>query len=101
MPLMDMQSLGVEGRVELLLTQGKIVDNKNKPEAKIYGGNYVEGKSGLEINLTAPSIKFGSGNFTVNPSGHITAKGGGTIAGWNINNSALYDGSSTGDNGHA
>lgn len=91
---------GVEGKGRIIIDPGKIVDNKNQPEAKIYGGNYVEGKSGLEINLTAPSIKFGSGNFKVDPSGYITAKGGGTIAGWKINNSALYDGSNTGKDAH-
>ena len=83
---------GVEGKGRIIIDPGKIVDNKNKPEAKIYGGNYVEGKSGLEINLTAPSIKFGSGNFTVNPDGHITAKGGGTIAGWDISDTKLTKG---------
>lgn len=91
---------GIEGKGQIIIDPGKIVDNQNKPEAKIYGGNYVDGESGLEINLTAPSIKFGSGNFKVNPNGHITAKGGGTIAGWNINNSAIHNGPKTTAGGH-
>lgn len=83
---------GVEGNGQIIIDPGKVVDNKNQPEAKIYGGNYIEGKSGLEINLIAPSIKFGSGNFKVDPNGYITAKGGGTIAGWNISDNQLTKG---------
>ena len=83
---------GVKGKGQIIIDPGKIVDNKNQPEAKIYGGNYVEGQSGLEINLTAPSITFGSGNFKVNSDGHITAKGGGTIAGWKISDTKLTKG---------
>jgi len=41
------------------------------------------------IDLKTPEIKFGSGNFSVNKDGHLTAKGGGSIAGWNIENSKL------------
>ena len=37
-------------------------------------------------------MKFGTGNFEVSPQGHITAKGGGTIAGWNIADKELYQG---------
>jgi hypothetical protein len=43
----------------------------------------------MMIDLTTPEIKFGNGNFSVNSSGHLTAKGGGSIAGWNIGNSTL------------
>ena len=51
--------------------------------------------SGMQINLSAPEIRFGSGNFVVNSKGHITAKGGGSIANWNINDTQIYKGSST------
>ena len=37
--------------------------------------------SGMLIDLTTPRIIFGSGNFRVDPDGHIYAKGGGEIAG--------------------
>lgn len=57
--------------------------------ATIYGGNYIEGESGLLIDLTTPAIKFGSGNFEVTPEGYLTAKGGGSIAGWEIGETTL------------
>lgn len=47
-------------------------------------------KSGMMIDLTTPKIEFGSGNFKVSPEGYITAVGGGTIAGWKINDSQIY-----------
>lgn len=63
--------------------------NKNKPTN--YGSSNYNGQ-GLLIDLTTPEIRFGSGNFIVNKEGHITAKGGGTIAGWNIDDDALFTG---------
>ena len=36
-----------------------------------------------------PYIKYGSGNFMVDAQGHITARGGGTIAGWKITDDYL------------
>ena len=47
-------------------------------------------KGGMLIDLTTPEIKFGTGNFSVTKEGHITAKGGGTIAGWEIDDNNLY-----------
>lgn len=61
--------------------------NKNKPTN--YGSSNYNGQ-GLLIDLTTPEIRFGSGNFVVNKEGHITAKGGGTIAGWNIDDTKIY-----------
>lgn len=51
--------------------------------------------AGMMINLSKPYIKFGSGNFEVNSNGHLTAKGGGSIAGWQIGDSVLTGGSTT------
>lgn len=45
---------------------------------------------GMLIDLTTPQIKFGNGNFSVNSDGHLTAKGGGEIAGWKISDTKLY-----------
>lgn len=45
---------------------------------------------GMIIDLSTPQIGFGSGDFTVNKYGHIVAKGGGQIAGWNITDNRLY-----------
>lgn len=39
---------------------------------------------GMLIDLSKPAITYGSGNFSVNEEGQLTAKGGGTIAGWKI-----------------
>lgn len=44
--------------------------------SKIYGGNYQNNNSqGMLIDLNTPEIKYGNGNFTVNSSGKLTAKG--------------------------
>lgn len=40
--------------------------------------------NGMLIDLTTPQIKFGNGNFSVTKDGYLTAKGGGSIAGWKI-----------------
>ena len=41
------------------------------------------------IDLSTPQIKFGSGKFEVSDQGHLTARGGGSIAGWNIGETQL------------
>lgn len=69
------------------------------PQGSIYSGNYynyddnglpkTEKGQGLLIDLTKPEIKFGSGNFSVDKDGNMTAKGNGTIAGWKIGTDKL------------
>ena len=49
-----------------------------------------ENGAGMLIDLTTPQIKYGNGNFKVDKNGHVTAKGGGQIAGWNINDTQIY-----------
>lgn len=49
-----------------------------------------ENNAGMLIDLTTPQIKYGNGNFKVDENGHVTAKGGGQIAGWNINDTQIY-----------
>ena len=49
-------------------------------------------KYGMLIDLTSARIVWGNGNFSVDENGHITAKGGGTIAGFNIDNDSIYTG---------
>lgn len=79
-------TFGVNGK-------GQIVIDPTSNRAQIYSGNYsTSEKTGLMIDLTTPEIKYGSGNFVVNKDGHLTAKGGGTIAGWNISDDGLYIG---------
>ena len=65
-----------------------------KDQAVIKSGDYSkENLSGMEIQFSnQPHIKFGSGKFEVNPEGHIHAAGGGDIAGWQLDNNALYKG---------
>ena len=48
---------------------------------------------GMLIDLTTPKIEWGNGNFIVDVNGHLTAKGGGTIAGFNIDDDSIYTGS--------
>ena len=54
--------------------------------------SYPNGK-GMKIKFSqdgdGPYIRYGSGRFTVDENGNITAKGGGTIANWKISNDAL------------
>ena len=68
------------------------------PAGSIFSSNYYNyayGKpdslrnEGMLINLVEPSIQFGSGNFVVNSIGHLTAKGGGSVAGWKITDTQL------------
>lgn len=74
--------------------KGQITIDPTKNDARIYSGNFVyepDGTgTGMEIDLTTPQIRFGSGNFEVNKEGHLTAKGGGSIAGWQIIDTELY-----------
>ena len=67
---------------------------KNKPTNYNYDETtqkYTnQSENGMLIDLTTPRIVFGSGNFRVEPNGHLTAKGGGEIAGWKIGDTKLY-----------
>ena len=87
---------------------GQIIIDPNTDKALLYSSNYWknydekgkptnysstnENSAGMLIDLTTPQIKFGNGNFAVNSSGHLTAKGGGSIAGWTIGDTALTKG---------
>ena len=63
----------------------------------IKSGDYsTTNKTGMQIDLTTPEIRFGSGRFSVNEEGKLTAKGGGEIAGWSIGTKELSNGDRTG-----
>ena len=47
--------------------------------------------TGMMIDLSTPQIKFGSGNFELDKNGHIIARGGGSIGGWQITDHAMYN----------
>lgn len=50
-------------------------------------------KPGMQIQFSGqPHIYFSSGNFMVDDKGKITARGGGSIAGWNIDDKTLSKG---------
>ena len=68
----------------------KNYDTKTGLPTSYNSGN--ENGQGALIDLTTPQIRWGNGNFKVDKNGHITAKGGGTIAGWNIDDTALFTG---------
>lgn len=80
-----------------------IIDVNNKNGAKIKSGDYTgptgnrqkdKEKTGMQIQFAGqPHIYFSSGNFKVDSQGHITARGGGNIAGWQIRDNKLFNGS--------
>ena len=72
-------------------TTAKIVIDPSEGIATISSDNFKTGTNGqgMMINLSEPSITFGSGGFKVDSSGHMTAKGGGNIAGWTISDDTL------------
>ena len=58
-------------------------DENGKPQAIITGGSYSEGNNGtgMEINLSAPSITYGNHKFMVNEDGILTCTDA-NINGW-------------------
>ena len=55
---------------------GQIRIDPSTNEALLTSGNYdEEAGTGMIINLSEPSIKFGSGNFKVDKNGNVVAKG--------------------------
>ena len=82
----------IQGRDLALIYSGNYPINQFKENGynvtKI-GNNHRNTNSGMIIDLSTPQIGFGSGNFTVNSKGQITARGGGQIAGWKITDTSL------------
>lgn len=74
--------------------KGQITIDPTQNTARIYSGNFYYNSNGsgtgMEIDLTTPRIRFGSGNFEVSKEGHLIAKGGGSIGGWSITDTELY-----------
>ena len=59
-------------------------DKNKEPQAIITGGSYLESEgngTGMEINLSAPSITYGNHKFMVSEGGILTCKGA-NINGW-------------------
>lgn len=85
---------------------GKIIIDVSKPEGAVIKSNDYQTpssdknrtekdkiKKGMQIQFSGqPHIYFSSGNFMVDSSGRITARGGGNIAGWNIDDNSLSKG---------
>lgn len=59
-----------------IANQGQIIIDPTDGRATIRSGNYINGSSGMEIDLTAPSIKYGNGNFYVDEKGELNASVG-------------------------
>lgn len=88
--------------------KAQVIIDPNQDKAKLYSGDFYktydsktglpsysssnESGTGAMIDLTTPEIRWGNGNFIVNTNGHIIAKGGGKIAGWSIDDTALFTG---------
>lgn len=80
-------------------TSSKVIIDPTENRAILKSGNYNgfyndadipdEQKKGMQIDLENSVIDFGSGNFHINAAGHLTAKGGGSIAGWKIQDEVL------------
>ena len=62
-----------------------------------YNGQADQG-TGMLIDLTSARIVWNNGNFSVDENGHLTAKGGGTLAGFNIDDDSIYTGSKNSSN---
>lgn len=92
-------TFGTSGEGQIQIVPGK--------QAIIQSGNYsTTDKTGMQIDLTTPAIKWGNGKFFVNQDGIltavdgnfegiITAKSGGSIAGWVIGDTTLTGGNLT------
>ena len=82
---------------------GQIILDPSKKEAIIQSGNFnTTAKTGMQINLTEPSIIFGSGNFSVDSTGKLKASNvdltgkitaeEGFLGGWSISKGGItYD----------
>lgn len=75
-------TFGKAGRGQIIFSP-----NEGENDAILRSGNYKEKTSeeegaGMQINLSAPSIDFGNGHFSIN-------KETGTIAGWEFNKTSL------------
>lgn len=79
---------------------GQIILNPGADTAIIKSGNYIAGTSGMQIDLSTPSINWGNNNFSVDAngivhavngvfSGTITAGSGSNIAGFEITSSSI------------
>ena len=77
---------------------GQIKIVASSGQGTIESGDYNQSnKTGMKIKFSSsgsdgdgPYIKYGSGHFSVDKNGNITAKGGGTIAGWTITDKELW-----------
>ncbi len=84
---------GRAGAGQIIIDPGDPTNEREGQDAIIRGGSYsTTDKTGMEINFgTDPYIKYGSGNFEVNPQGILTARGAdvrGPISSSSVN---LYD----------
>ena len=80
---------------------GQIILDPSSNKAQIKSGDYkasignIAG-TGMLIDLTEPSIRFGNGNFTLDKTGKLTTRNivatGGTVGGWTITSDRLYSG---------
>lgn len=80
--------------------KGQIIIDPQKDRAMIYSGDYKltnlttnaiqnDGK-GLMIDLSKPYIQYGNRNFSVDENGHLIAKGGGSIGGWQFDDYCIW-----------
>ena len=74
---------------------GQIKIVASSGQGTIESGDYNQSnKTGMKIKFSSdgdgPYIKYGSGHFSVDKNGNITAQGNGKIAGWNIDYDKIF-----------
>lgn len=74
---------------------GQIKIVASSGQGTIESGDYNQSnKTGMKIKFSSdgdgPYIKYGSGHFSVDENGNITAQGNGKIAGWNIDYDKIF-----------
>ena len=82
---------GQKNQAQIILDPTQ-TNSAGRKVAQIRSGNYdTTNGTGLLIDLSTPEIKYGSEDFQVDENGHMTARGGGQIAGWGINDTAIFN----------
>lgn len=83
-------SFGKSGSGQIIIDGEKSIITGGGYDESLYNKEiaYDKNEQGMRIDLNG-DIRFGSKNFLVNKEGHLTARNGGSIAGWEIGKTTL------------
>lgn len=82
-----------KGQIEIDVQNQAIIRSGDYEKQTVNDEKRNKNLKGMQIQFSGdPHIYFSSGNFMVDSQGKITARGGGSIAGWNINDKTLSKG---------